>query len=98
MHGKSSEIAVDAQISVFKGLLPFVQVGRYHSLAGRTDTLPGELEIIAKTFSQNSDIMAAMHKSYPVFGLQFHPESILTPCGETIISNFLSLTMGDELS
>ena len=91
MHGKSSEITVDAQASIFKGLPPFVQAGRYHSLAGLADTLPVELKVIAKIISENGDIMAIMHKEYPVFGLQFHPESILTPCGETIITNFLSL-------
>jgi anthranilate synthase component 2 len=91
MHGKASEASVDTRAPIFKDLPPFVQVGRYHSLAGVADTLPDELKIIAKSVSKNGneDIMAVMHKAYPVFGLQFHPESFLTPCGEMIIANFL---------
>lgn len=89
MHGKSSEVSVDAKSSIFAGLPPFIQVGRYHSLAGIKETLPNALEVIAK--SDDGEIMAIRHKKYPVFGLQFHPESILTPMGQKIIENFLAI-------
>ncbi|MCL2388629.1 MAG: aminodeoxychorismate/anthranilate synthase component II [Defluviitaleaceae bacterium] len=88
MHGKSSEIAVDATCPIFAGLPPFIQVARYHSLAGVRETLPAELKIVAH--ADDGEIMAISHKEYPVYGLQFHPESILTPAGKDIIRNFLS--------
>lgn len=87
MHGKSSEISVDAKCPIFSDLPPFIQVGRYHSLAGIKPTLPEELEITAQ--SEDGEIMGIRHKKHPVFGLQFHPESILTPMGQRIIENFL---------
>ncbi|MCL1843780.1 MAG: aminodeoxychorismate/anthranilate synthase component II [Defluviitaleaceae bacterium] len=87
MHGKSSEVAVDAKCPIFEGLPPFVQVARYHSLACVKETLPEELEIIAR--ADDGEIMGVCHKKFPVFGLQFHPESILTPLGKVIIGNFI---------
>jgi anthranilate synthase component 2 len=87
MHGKSSEITVDGKCPIFADLPPFVQVARYHSLAGLAETIPSELQIIAQ--SDDGEIMGVMHKKYPVYGLQFHPESILTPTGQKIIENFL---------
>jgi anthranilate synthase component 2 len=89
MHGKASEVAVDSKSPIFANLPPFVQVGRYHSLAGLKDTLPEELEIIAQ--ADCGEIMAIRHKKFPVFGLQFHPESILTPNGKEIVENFLAV-------
>ncbi|MCL2343382.1 MAG: gamma-glutamyl-gamma-aminobutyrate hydrolase family protein, partial [Firmicutes bacterium] len=87
MHGKASEVTVDTENALFEGLPPTIQAARYHSLAGTRDTLPRELEIIAQT--ADGEIMAVCHKAYPVYGLQFHPESILTPCGSVLIKNFL---------
>jgi len=87
MHGKSSAVTVDVENALFKGLPPIIQAARYHSLAGIKSTLPGALKIIAWT--QDGEVMAVCHKEYPVYGVQFHPESILTSNGKTIIENFL---------
>ena len=89
MHGKQSSIEVNNQSPLFKGLAPRIQAARYHSLAAEEGNLPGELEIIAKD-SEEGEVMAVQHREYPVYGLQFHPESILTPRGDTILKNFLS--------
>ena len=85
MHGKSS-IARLSDDKIFKNL-DEITVGRYHSLSLVESTLPKDLEIIAK--STDNEIMAVRHKKYNVYGLQFHPESILTPEGLTIIKNFI---------
>ena len=87
MHGKSSEVVVDTSNSLFKGMETTIIAARYHSLAGVKDTLSEELKIIAWT--KDNEIMAVCHKKYPIYGLQFHPESILTPKGEIIIRNFI---------
>ena len=87
MHGKSSEVTVDTGNTLFKGLSPSIQAARYHSLAGVKATLPETLKVIAWT--DDGEIMGVAHKEYPVYGVQFHPESILTPQGKTIIKNFL---------
>jgi len=87
MHGKSSMVTVDTENALFKGLPQTILAARYHSLAGIKSTLPETLKITART--QDGEIMAVCHKEYPVYGLQFHPESILTPNGKTIIENFL---------
>ena len=87
MHGKASAVTLDNGHALFKGLPPTIQAGRYHSLAGLKPTLPGALKITAWT--EDGEIMAVSHKEHPVYGLQFHPESILTPDGKTIIKNFL---------
>ena len=88
MHGKSSEIYHDRR-SVFAGLPnPFVG-GRYHSLAVSELTLPDELAISA--YTSDGEIMGVRHKSLPVEGVQFHPESVLTPLGDRLITNFLGL-------
>lgn len=87
MHGKSSDISLDYDF-IFKGLPIEINVGRYHSLSLVEDTLPDELEIISKA-RDDREIMAVKHKDYNVYGLQFHPESILTPDGLTIMENFL---------
>lgn len=87
MHGKSSMISLDYDY-VFKGLPSEITVGRYHSLSLIEDTLPDCLEIISKA-KDDGEIMAVKHKDFNVYGLQFHPESILTPDGLTIIENFI---------
>ena len=87
MHGKSSDISLDHDY-IFKGLPSQISVGRYHSLSLVEETLPEPLEIISKA-KGDGEVMAVKHKQYNVYGLQFHPESILTPDGITIIENFL---------
>ncbi len=87
MHGKTSEITIDNTCSIFKGLPQKIKVARYHSLAADERTMPEELKIIAKT--DDNVIMGVKHKDYEIYGLQFHPESILTPDGKVIIKNFL---------
>ena len=88
MHGKSSQVNLDIENALFKGLPPVIKAARYHSLAGIESTLPNALKITART--DDGEIMAVCHKEYSVYGLQFHPESILTPDGGIIIKNFLS--------
>lgn len=87
MHGKSSIISLDGD-AIFEGLGDEISVGRYHSLSLIENTLPGELKIISKALD-DGEIMAVKHKDYDVYGLQFHPESILTSDGLTIIKNFI---------
>ena len=87
MHGKQSEARVDPDCPLFRGLPPRVTVGRYHSLAADAATLPPELRIVART--DDGEVMAVSHRNEKLFGLQFHPESILTPDGRAIIKNFL---------
>ena len=87
MHGKSSLISLNED-SIFEGLPNEITVGRYHSLSLVEDTLPDSLEIISKA-NDDGEVMAVRHKEFNVYGLQFHPESILTPDGLTIIENFL---------
>jgi anthranilate synthase component 2 len=87
MHGKSSQVTVDTENPLFKGLPSVIQAARYHSLAGIESTLPASLKVIART--DDGEIMAVCHKDHPVYGVQFHPESILTPKGKTIVENFI---------
>ena len=87
MHGKSSKIALDYDF-IFKGLPSEINVGRYHSLSLVEDSLPQCLEIISKA-KDDGEIMAVKHKQFNVYGLQFQPESILTPDGLMIIQNFI---------
>jgi len=86
MHGKSSQVTIKNKNALFEGLPHTIQAARYHSLAGIKATLPKELEIIAWT--EDGEIMGVCHREYPLYGLQFHPESILTPKGKTIIENW----------
>ena len=88
MHGKSSIISLNED-SIFEGLPDEITVGRYHSLSLLEDTLPDSLEIISKA-NDDGEVMAVKHKDFNVYGLQFHPESILTPDGLRIIENFLN--------
>lgn len=87
MHGKSSKISLDDD-SLFKDLGDEISVGRYHSLSLVEDTLPDSLKIISKA-EDDGEIMAVRHIGCDVYGLQFHPESILTPDGLKIIKNFM---------
>ena len=88
MHGKTSPIYHD-QKTIFQGLAnPFTAI-RYHSLVIERETLPDCLEVSAQT--EDGEIMGVRHKKYPVEGIQFHPESILTPNGKRILRNFLKL-------
>jgi anthranilate synthase component 2 len=87
MHGKSSAISLDYDF-IFKGLPSEITVGRYHSLSLVKDSLPDCLEIISKAMD-DGEVMAVKHNEFNIYGLQFHPESILTPDGLTIIENFL---------
>lgn len=89
MHGKQSPVKVDTSSPLFKGLEEEVLVGRYHSLAAEQNSLPAELTVIAK--ASDGDIMAVKHKDYEIYGVQFHPESFLTPEGRVIMENFLSI-------
>jgi len=86
-HGKPSKVTVESESILFKGLPAVIQAGRYHSLAGLEETLPEELRITA--WADDEEIMAVCHREFPVYGVQFHPESILTPQGHVIIENFL---------
>lgn len=88
MHGKQSDTSLDLSCPVFKGCPSTIPVGRYHSLAALPETLPDCLKVTAKT--TDGEIMAVQHTQYPVFGLQFHPESILTPDGKTMLENFIN--------
>ncbi|MDR0752202.1 MAG: aminodeoxychorismate/anthranilate synthase component II [Christensenellaceae bacterium] len=90
MHGKTSDIKIDNLDYLFKELPKQIVVGRYHSLVAIPHTMPSSLKVIAKTISD--EIMAVKHIDHPkTYGLQFHPESILTPYGKKILTNFLEL-------
>ena len=89
MHGKQSVTKLDKECPIFSGLPESIPVARYHSLALIEKTLPECLTITART--DDGEVMAVQHKDYLVYGLQFHPESILTPDGNTIVKNFLGL-------
>ena len=86
MHGKTSRISLDYDF-IFKGLPTEIEVGRYHSLSLVDDSIPECLDVISKA-KDDGEIMAVKHKDFNVYGLQFHPESILTPDGLTILKNF----------
>lgn len=87
-HGVQTPIDITEEDILFKGMEREIEVGRYHSWVVSTENFPAsELEITA--LSKEGQIMALRHKEYKVWGIQFHPESVLTPCGRTIISNFL---------
>ena len=87
MHGKQSEVEFDTDSLLFRGCPKKAPVARYHSLAADKDTMPEELIITART--KDGEVMAVQHREYPVYGVQFHPESILTPDGKTMLKNFI---------
>ena len=87
MHGKQSNVRFDADCLLFKGCPEVAPVARYHSLAADADTIPEYLKITALT--TEGEVMAAQHKDYPIYGVQFHPESIMTPDGKQMLRNFI---------
>jgi anthranilate synthase/aminodeoxychorismate synthase-like glutamine amidotransferase len=89
MHGKTSPITHDGR-GVFRGLPPEFEATRYHSLVVLESGLPADLEISAR--ADDGEIMGLRHRHYPVEGVQFHPESILTSQGKALLANFLALT------
>ncbi len=86
MHGKTSMVEHDGQ-SIFAGISNPFEVGRYHSLCAEDDSLPDSLVVTART--DRGEIMGVRHRELAVEGLQFHPESVLTPEGDTLMQNFM---------
>ena len=89
MHGKKKTIFTVGKSRLFDGLGDSFQAARYHSLAAVREELPDVLRITAE--SDNGEIMAVEHRKYPVFGVQFHPESVMTPDGKVMIQNFINV-------
>ncbi|MDR0960363.1 MAG: aminodeoxychorismate/anthranilate synthase component II [Propionibacteriaceae bacterium] len=89
MHGKPSEVTLTGQSPLFVGLPPVVTAARYHSLAAEAATFPLNLRVTGLT--ADGEIMALEHETSPCFGVQFHPESIMTPDGARMIANFLEI-------
>ena len=87
MHGKQSEARLDSGCPLFAGVPERTPVARYHSLAADPATMPQALKVTAVT--DDGEIMAVQHRDNPVYGVQFHPESILTPFGKTMLRNFI---------
>ena len=87
MHGKQSTTTIDETCPIFQGMGNTMKAARYHSMAAVKETIPETLKVTAKT--KDGEVMAVMHRDYPIYGVQFHPESILTPDGKIILSNFL---------
>lgn len=90
IHGKQSMAELDTATPLFAGLPPQVPVARYHSLAADPDTIPACLQVTARV--ANGEVMAVQHTTHPIFGVQFHPESIMTPDGPVMLKNFIELT------
>jgi anthranilate synthase component 2 len=88
VHGKAEEIVHDRS-SLFRGLPKTLRAGRYHSLVVDSRSVPRELAVSART--RDGIVMALRHRKLPVFGVQFHPESILTPDGQALLRNFLEI-------
>ena len=86
MHGKTSMVKHDGE-SIYSGLPNPFEVGRYHSLCAEEETLPDDLVVTAQT--ERGEIMGVRHKSLPIEGVQFHPESVLTPDGNMLMANFM---------
>ncbi|MBE5969336.1 MAG: aminodeoxychorismate/anthranilate synthase component II [Lachnospiraceae bacterium] len=87
MHGKQSEVEFAPDCKLFKDCPKAAKVARYHSLAADAGTMPAELEVVATT--RDGEIMAVKHKDYEVYGVQFHPESIMTADGKQMLKNFI---------
>lgn len=87
MHGKQSEARLDSGCPLFAGVPERTPVARYHSLAADPSTMPQALKVTAVT--DDGEIMAVQHRDNPVYGVQFHPESIMTPFGKTMLRNFI---------
>ena len=93
MHGKQSSVSLEKD-TIFEGVENGALVARYHSLAADPSTIPSCLKVIAT--ANDGEIMAVKHTDYPVYGLQFHPESVMTPSGKTILANFLKIAEGRQ--
>ena len=89
MHGKQSVVSFSPDCPLFESCPAAAPVARYHSLAVDASTIPEELKVTAVT--EDGEVMAVQHRKYPIFGLQFHPESIMTPDGGTMLENFINL-------
>ncbi len=89
VHGKASNCIVTEENRLFQGMEKQFSVARYHSLSAVKSSIPEELKVTA--LSEDGEIMAVEHREYPVFGVQFHPESILTPIGDEMIKNFMEI-------
>ena len=89
MHGKTSVVEADPACPLFKGCDRLMTVARYHSLAADPSSMPECLRVVART--AEGEIMAVQHESLPIYGLQFHPESIMTPEGRKILRNFIAI-------
>lgn len=87
MHGKQSIVKVDPECPLFAGISRQTPVARYHSLAADPDTMPECLKVTALT--TDGEVMAVQHVEYPIHGVQFHPESIMTPEGKQMLRNFI---------
>ena len=87
MHGKTSQISLDIDSRLFAGFAPQIKVARYHSLAIAESTLPSEIKVVARSY--DGEVMAIEHKKSALFGVQFHPESVLTNDGKKMIENIL---------
>lgn len=87
MHGKQSEATLDTESLIFEGCPQKTPVARYHSLAAEPDSMPKCLKVTAQT--EDGEIMAVEHEKYPIYGVQFHPESIMTPEGKKMLRNFI---------
>ena len=90
MHGKQSDTTLDTDCELFTGCSNVTPVARYHSLAAVEETMPDCLVVTART--ADGEIMAVKHREYPVYGVQFHPESIMTPEGRRMLENFIELS------
>lgn len=89
MHGKMSVVKADTDCPLFKGLNEELEVARYHSLIALKETIPEELLVTAVT--DDGEVMAVKHRDYDIYGVQFHPESIMTPDGIKMLANFMGI-------
>ena len=89
MHGKQSRVRLDPDCPLFQNCPETAPVARYHSLIAKADTLPDCLRVTAVT--EKGEVMAVQHTQYPIYGMQFHPESIMTPDGKTMLMNFIKI-------
>ncbi len=89
MHGKQSTVELDGNCGLFAGIPAQTPVARYHSLAADSDTIPECLLVTAR--AKDGEVMAVQHREYPIYGVQFHPESVLTPQGMKMLENFVHL-------
>ena len=92
MHGKQKEIHQIGENQLFQGLPETFLAARYHSLAAVKESLPEELKVTAE--SEDGEVMAVEHTKYPIYGVQFHPESVMTPDGKIMIENFMDVVRG----